>query len=182
GLLEAARVAGVERAVVTSSGSTVGPSANGTPATETSWARTAHRSAYHQSKLEQERAALAARVPTVLVLPTSPVGPGDRKPTPTGRLVLDFARGRIPARPGGSGGLNLVAVEDVASAHVAALQLGNPRERYLLGGENLSFDQVWELLSEVTGRPAPTMRLPFAAALAVGYVDEVRCRILPKAT
>lgn len=181
-LLEAARVAGVERAVVTSSGSTVGPAANGTPATETAFPRSTHRSAYHHSKLEQERAALAARVPTVLVLPTSPVGPGDWKPTPTGRLVLDFARGRIPARPSGSGGLNLVAVEDVAAAHVAALQLGNPRERYLIGGENLSFDQVWDLLSEVTGRPAPTLRLPFAAALAAGYMDELRCRILTKAT
>ena len=181
-LLEAARIAGVERAVVTSSSSTVGPAANGTPATETTFPRNSHRSAYHHSKLEQERAALAARVPTVLVLPTSPVGPGDWKPTPTGRLVLDFARGRIPARPSGSGGLNLVAVEDVAAAHVAALQLGNPRERYLIGGENLSFDQVWDLLSEVTGRPAPTLRLPFAAALAAGYVDELRCRILAKAT
>ena len=181
-LLEAARIAGVERAVVTSSGSTVGPAANGTPATETTWSQSAHRSAYHRSKLEQERAALAARVPTVLLLPTSPVGPGDWKPTPTGRLVLDFARGKIPARPGGGGGLNLVAVEDVASAHVAALSLGNPRERYLIGGENLSFDQVWDLLSEVTGRPAPRIRLPFAAAVVAGYVDELRCRIVPKAT
>ena len=181
-LLEAARVAGVERAVVTSSGSTVGPAADGRPATETAGPRSMDRSAYHHSKLEQERAALAARVPTVLVLPTSPVGPGDWKPTPTGRLILDFARGRIPARPSGNGGLNLVAVEDVASAHVAALQLGNPRERYLVGGENLSFDEVWDLLSAVTGRPAPAVRLPFAAALAAGYIDELRCRVLAGAT
>ncbi|HEV2879572.1 MAG TPA: NAD-dependent epimerase/dehydratase family protein [Candidatus Eremiobacteraceae bacterium] len=177
GLLEAARVAGVERAVVTSSGSTVGPASNGTPATESGWSLSAHRSAYHHSKLEQERAALAARVPTVLVLPTSPVGPGDWKPTPTGRLVLDFARGRIPARPSGAGGINLVAVEDVARAHVAALRLGTARERYLVGGENLTFDEVWDLLAAATGRPAPRLRLPFAVALAAGFVDELRCRV-----
>ncbi len=176
GVLEAARIAGVQRAVVTSSGSTVGPAKNGLPATEKTHALNARGSAYHRSKLEQERAALAARVPVVLILPSAPVGPGDWKPTPTGRLVLDFARGRIPARPEG-GGLNLVAVEDVASAHVAALRHGTPRERYLIGGENLSFDQLWELLSDVTGRRAPTLRLPHVAALTAGMLDELRCRI-----
>lgn len=177
-VLEAARIAGVERAVVTSSGSTVGSAKNGIAATENAHAVNLHRSAYHRSKLEQERAALAARVPVVLILPTAPVGPGDWKPTPTGRLVLDFARGRIPARPSG-GGLNLVAVEDVASAHVAALRRGATRERYLVGGENLSFDQLWELLSDVTGRRAPTLRLPHVAALTAGLLDELRCRIVP---
>ena len=181
GLLEAARIAGVERAVVTSSSATVGPSRNGTPATEADAAEPAHGSAYHQSKIEQERAALAARVPAVLVLPTAPVGPGDHKPTPTGRLVLDFARGRIPARPPGHGGLNLVAVEDVARAHVSALERGRPRERYIAGGENLSFDELWELLASVTGRPAPSLRAPYALTLAAAYVDEVRCRVLPDA-
>jgi dihydroflavonol-4-reductase len=176
GLLEAARVAGVERAVVTSSSSTVGPARNGTPADESMIAHEAGASTYHRSKLEQERVALAARVPAVLVLPTAPVGPRDAKPTPTGRLVLDFARGRIPARPA-AGGLNLVAVEDVAKAHVAALRVGKPRERYIIGGENLLFDEVWELLSEVTGRPAPKLRVPFALTLAAGYADEVRCRL-----
>lgn len=178
-VLEAARVAGVQRAVVTSSGSTVGPAKNGIAATEKMHAFDAGGSAYHRSKLEQERAALAARVPVVLLLPSAPVGPGDWKPTPTGRLVLDFARGRIPARPSG-GGLNLVAVEDVASAHVAALRHGTPRERYLIGGENLSFDQLWELLAEVTGRRAPTFRLPHVVALTAGVLDELRCRIVPR--
>jgi dihydroflavonol-4-reductase len=177
-VLEAARIAGVERAVVTSSGSTVGPATNGQAVTESSYAAEEGKSAYHRSKLQQERAALAARVPVVLVLPTTPVGPGDWKPTPTGRLVLDFARGRIPARPAG-GGLNLVAVEDVGAAHVAALRRGAPRERYLIGGENLSFDQLWELLAEVTGRRAPAWRLPHGAALAAGVLDELRCRIFP---
>ncbi len=178
GLLEAARVAGVERAVVTSSGSTVGPARRGVAATENDYAAASGTSAYHHSKLEQERAAVAARVPVVLVLPTTPVGPGDWKPTPTGRVVLDFARGRIPARPSG-GGLNLVDVEDVAWAHVAALQRGTPRERYLVGGENVSFDRFWELLSEVTGRPAPALRLPHAVALTAGTLDELRCLVIP---
>ena len=179
-LLEAARVAGVERAVVTSSGSTVGAAAQGKAATENAYAIDDHGSAYHRSKLFQERAALAARVPVVLLLPTTPVGPGDWKPTPTGRLVLDFARGHIHARPDG-GGLNLVAVEDVAAAHVAALRLGKPRERYLIGGENLSFDQLWDLLSDVTGRRAPKLRLPHLVALSAGLADELRCRVFPSA-
>jgi dihydroflavonol-4-reductase len=178
GVLEAARVAGIERAVVTSSSATVGPQKNGSPATESSYDLGHNASGYHRSKLEQERAALAARMPVVLVLPTAPVGPGDWKPTPTGRVVLDFARGKIFARPDG-GGLNLVAVEDVAAAHVAALQHGTPRERYLIGGENLSFDRVWELLSDVTGRPMPALRLPHSVALAAGVLDELRCRIAP---
>ena len=75
--------------------------------------------------------------------------------------------------------MNLVAVEDVASAHVAALRRGTLRERYLIGGENLSFDQLWELLSDVTGRRAPTLRLPYIAALTAGVLDELRCRIVP---
>jgi dihydroflavonol-4-reductase len=193
GLLEAARIAGIERAVVTSSAGTVGeaslPGGHRRPgvelgpdehaATEVDGAAGAH-SAYHRSKIEQERAALAARVPAVLVLPTATVGPGDWKPTPTGQLVLDFARGRIFAAPPG-GGLNMVAVEDVARAHVLALERGRPRERYLIGGENLGFDAVWQLLAEVTGRPAPRWRVPVRLALLAGAADELRCRLRPAA-
>ncbi len=179
-MLEAARIAGIERAVVTSSSATVGPARNGKPATEADMAPPAHGSAYHLSKLEQERAAIAARVPVVLLLPTAPVGPGDWKPTPTGRLVLDFARGRMMARPS-AGGLNLVAVEDIARAHVAALERGGASERYLAGGENLSFDEVWDMLAEVTGRPAPRWRVPHGVALSAAYVDEMRCRLQPRA-
>jgi dihydroflavonol-4-reductase len=175
-MLEAARIAGIERAVVTSSSATVGPARDGKPATEADMAPASHGSAYHLSKLEQERAAIAARVPVVLLLPTAPVGPGDWKPTPTGRLVLDFARGRMMARPS-AGGLNLVAVEDIARAHVAALERGGVSERYLAGGENLSFDEVWEMLAEVTGRPAPRWRVPHSVALSAAYVDEMRCRL-----
>jgi dihydroflavonol-4-reductase len=178
GLLEAARLAGVERAVVTSSSAAVGPAPAGRPATEADWETGAEASAYHGSKVEQERAALAAQLPVVRVLPTAPVGPGDWKPTPTGALVLDFLRGRMRARPPAGGGMNLVPVTDVARGHVLALERGRAGERYLLGGENLEMDGVWELLARACGRPAPRPRVPYAAALALAWADELRCRAL----
>jgi dihydroflavonol-4-reductase len=160
-LLCAADVAGVERAVLTSSSGTLGHANSG----------------YHRSKLDQERIAFGGRVPLVALLPCAPVGPGDHKPTPTGKLVLDFARGKIVAKSPGDGGMNLVAVEDVASAHVAALHRGHPGERYVIGGENLRMDEVWAMLAEVTGKPMPAWRAPYALALAAAYADELRCRV-----
>ncbi len=160
-LMLAAHVGGVERAVLTSSSATDGHAHTG----------------YHRSKLEQERVAFAGRVPMIALLPTAPVGPGDAKPTPTGRLVLDFARGKIVALAPGHGGMNLVAVEDVARAHVAALERGKINERYVLGGENLGMDEIWKLLAEVTGKALPAWRAPYGLALAASYVDELRCRI-----
>jgi dihydroflavonol-4-reductase len=174
-LLEAARIAGVERAVVTSSSATVGPAHDGRPATEEDWARE-EGSGYHASKVRQERVALAARVPVVLLLPTMPVGPNDWKPTPTGKMIVDFMRGRIVASLGG--GLNVVPVEDVAQAHVAALERGRDRERYLLGGENVTLDELWGELAQACGRAAPTRRMPYLAALSVGWADELRCRVV----
>jgi dihydroflavonol-4-reductase len=159
GLMLAAHLAGVERAVLTSSSATLGHA----------------RSGYHRSKLEQERAAFASRAPVLALLPTAPIGPGDWKPTPTGKLVLDFLRGRIVAKAPGTGGMNLVAVEDVARAHVAALTSGRVGERYVIGGENLSLDRIWEMLSQATGKPLPRRRAPYALALAAGYADELRC-------
>jgi dihydroflavonol-4-reductase len=175
GLLEAAHLAGIERAVVTSSSSTVGPSHGGRPATEDDWDVEADSSAYHRSKLQQARVALAAQVPVVLVLPTAPVGPGDWKPTPTGKMIVDFMRGRIFATLGG--GLNVVAVEDVAKAHVLALQYGRPRERYLVGGENFSLSELWERLAQICGRKAPTMRIPYRLVFTLGWADELRCQL-----
>jgi len=181
GLAESARIAGVERIIVTSSSATVGPARNGRLPTEDDWAiADGRRSTYHRSKIDQERAALAGRVPAVILLPTAPIGPGDWKPTPTGRLVLDFARGRIFAGPP-DGGLNLVPVEDVARAHVLALERGRLGERYLIGGENLSLHEVWELLGAVTGRRVPRWRVPYVVAFGVGLADEIRCRVQPGA-
>jgi dihydroflavonol-4-reductase len=187
GLMAAADLAGVERAVLTSSSAAIGPARNGMPADESCYphdgAATGNsKSDYHHSKLEQERAAFAGRVPVVAVLPTAPVGSGDWKPTPTGKMIVDFMSGRIRAKAPGCGGLNFVAVEDVARAHVSALQNGRTGERYVIGGENLSMDRVWEMLAEVTSKPLPRWRAPYALALAAAYVDEVRCRLQPEST
>jgi dihydroflavonol-4-reductase len=160
-LMLAAELAGVERGVLTSSSATLGHAQSG----------------YHRSKLDQERAAFASRVPVIALLPTAPVGPGDWKPTPTGKLVLDFARGKIVTKAPGTGGMNLVAVEDVARAHVAALHRGKIGERYAIGGENLSMDEIWQRLAEVTGRAMPKLRVPYALVLGASYCDEFRCRI-----
>ncbi len=168
GLLEAARIAGVERAVVTSSSATLHEHAQSGSA-----------SAYHRSKVEQERAALAARVPAVVVLPTAPMGPGDAKPTPTGRLVRDFTLGKIGVAPP-RGGMNVVAVEEVARAHVAALERGKPRRRYVVGGENLTFDEIWALLARATGRRNPRVRVPYPVMFVAGCIDEMRCRYVQK--
>jgi dihydroflavonol-4-reductase len=179
GILEAARLAGVERAVVTSSSATVGPARNGRAATEDDRADISGRSAYHDSKIAAERAALAARLPAVLLLPTAPVGARDWKPTPTGAALLAFLRGRVLASVGG--GMNVVAVEDVARAHVAALEHGEPRRRYLVAGENLTFDELWRRLGSISGRRAPRRHLPHAVALLAALVDEARCRVRPGA-
>jgi dihydroflavonol-4-reductase len=176
GLVEAARVAGAERVVLTSSSATLGASADGRSHNEADYAPEGHSAGYHHSKLEQERAAFAGRVPVVALLPTAPVGPGDWKPTPTGQMILEFARGKMFAKPP-SGGLNLVPVEDVARAHVTALKNGTPGERYILGGENLLLDDLWRMLSDVTAKPVPRMRVPYALILAIAYADEARCRM-----
>jgi dihydroflavonol-4-reductase len=173
GLLEAARIAGVEKAVVTSSSAAVGPAGEGQPATEADHPPVAHTYDYHGSKAEEEVVALAARLPVVLVLPTAPVGPGDRGPTPTGRIVLDFLCGRMRATV--RGGMNLVPVEDVARGHVLALERGWPGQRYLLGGEDLTFDEIWGLLARVSGRRAPRCHLPHALVMAMAHLDELRC-------
>jgi dihydroflavonol-4-reductase len=174
GLLEAARVAGVEKAVVTSSSAAVGPARDGRPATELDHPAPGHHGGYHGSKVEQEAVALAARVPVVLVLPTAPVGPGDAKPTPTGGIILDFLRGRMPATV--RGGMNLVPVEDVARGHVLALEKGWPGDRYLLGGENLTMDDIFAKLSAASGRRPPRVHLPHRLVLSLAWLDELRCR------
>jgi dihydroflavonol-4-reductase len=175
-LVEAARIAGVERVVLTSSSATLGACDSERPRDENDWATEGAASSYHHSKLEQERAAFAGRVPVVALLPTAPVGPGDWKPTPTGRMVVDFARGKMLVKPP-RGGLNLVPVDDVARAHVTALTRGRTGERYILGGENLLLDDVWKLLAELTGKPMPKYRLPHALLMTAGCIDELRCRL-----
>jgi dihydroflavonol-4-reductase len=178
-LLEAARLAGVEKAVVTSSSAAVGPLRGGRLATESDWAEVHWAHGYHASKVLQERAALRANLPVVTVLPTAPIGPRDARPTPTGQIIVDVMRGRMPAFLDGA--MNLVAVEDVGRAHVLALERGRPMERYLVGGSNLSQAEVMELFARHAGTSPPAWRMPYPVALAAAWVDEARCLLWPSA-
>ena len=176
GLLEAARLAGVERAVVTSSSGVVGPARDGRQATEEDFAPP-HRSAgsglrYHDSKVEQEWAVWASRLPALEVLPTAPVGPGDATPTPTGRMVLDALAGRMVVTV--RGGMNLVPVEDVARGHVLALERGRPGERYLLAGEDWELDRIFSFLAALGGHRPPRLHLPHRLIMTLGRMDDAR--------
>ncbi len=172
-LLEAARRAGVARFVYTSTVATMAVTRNGAlpdEATATSLAEMVGE--YKRSKWLAEQEALraaAAGLPVIIVNPTTPVGPGDAKPTPTGRILVDFLNGRMPAYV--DTGLNFVPVEDAAAGHLLAAEHGRAGERYILGGENLTLKAVLDMLSRISGRTAPRVRLPHAVALAAGYAD-----------
>jgi len=183
-LLEAAAREGVSRIVYTSTVATIAVSQptgphealpdESTPATVDQMI--GH---YKRSKFlaEQEaKKAAAAGLPVVIVNPTTPVGPGDWKPTPTGRIIVDFLNGKMPTYV--DTGLNLVAVEDVAAGHLLAAVQGRPGERYLLGGRNMTLKQILQALAKITGRAAPRVRLPHAVALAAGYADEWFSRLV----
>src|SRR5204863_8668127 len=117
---------------------------------------------YKRSKLlaEQEVLGAANDIPIVVVNPTAPVGPGDWKPTPTGRIIVDFMRGRMFAYV--KAGLNLVPVEDVAAGHHLAAERGEIGRTYILGGVNLQLKEIFDALAAITGRPAPSIRIPRA--------------------
>lgn len=172
-LLRAAGEAGVERVVYTSTVGTIGIPSDGAPGDEDSPvsidAMTGH---YKRSKFEAEQVALElARegLPVVIVNPTAPVGEADLKPTPTGRIVLDFLLGRMPAYM--DAGLNLVDARDVARGHLLAAERGVPGQRYILGSRNMTLREILEALAQLTGRPAPTLRLPYAAAWLIGALE-----------
>jgi len=180
-LLEAAGRAAVRRFVFTSTAGTCGP-VPGRPATEDDtpprWELCV---AYKRSKLEAEQ--LARGVGAIVVNPTAPIGDGDRKPTPTGRMVANVAAGRIRAYVGTTG-LNVVDVRDVARGHALALEHGRAGERYLLGGVNLPLGELFAAIADLAGRSRPRLRVPYAVAVAAagaGLVnrDEVRLARLP---
>ena len=133
---------------------------------------------YKQSKFEAEQEALRLAqppplgegLPVVVVNPTAPVGPWDVKPTPTGKIVLDFMRGRIPAYL--ATGLNLVDVADVSAGHILALEQGRIGQRYILGNRNVTLKEMFGMLSRITGRPAPRVRLPYWLVVGAGYVEQ----------
>jgi dihydroflavonol-4-reductase len=173
-LLRLAREANVRRVVYTSSVATMGFKADGTVVDEaTPVSLDDMIGHYKRSKFlgEQEAISAARDGQQVMVLnPTTPIGAGDVKPTPTGRIVVDFLKNNFPAYM--DTGLNLVDVAEVARTHVAALECGTPGERYILGGENLTLKQMLDRMSGLTGIPSPTMRVPHAVAMAFAVFDE----------
>jgi dihydroflavonol-4-reductase len=179
-LLEAARQAGVERVVYTSTVGTLDFSKNGRPASEDDVANPATLAGhYKKSKFLAEQVALRfARqgFPVVIVNPSAPVGEGDRKPTETGKMILDFLNRKMPAYI--DTGLSLVDVRDVAEGHLAALRRGQPGQRYILGGRNMSFREILETLGRISNLPAPSIRMPYAVALCAGMVDSWMARLL----
>jgi dihydroflavonol-4-reductase len=187
-LLEAARKQGVRRVVYTSSVATVGFTSNGHVADEDSPVSLADMIGhYKRSKFMAEQVAFeAARsgVDVVVVNPTTPVGERDVKPTPTGRIVLDFLKRKFPAYV--ETGLNLVDATECAHGHIQAFEKGRSGERYILGGENLKLKQILDRLAAITGLKSPTVKLPYVFAFATGVVDEmVTGRLLrrePRAT
>ena len=174
-LLAAARKARVRRVVYTSSVATMGFRSNGHPADEESPVSLADMiGPYKRSKYMAEQLALEAGragQDVVVVNPSTPVGEMDIKPTPTGRIVLDFLKKKFPAYV--DTGLNLVDVAECARGHVLALEKGKSGERYILGGENLTLKQLLDSLAAITGLPSPRIRLPHFVALGAAVVDEV---------
>ena len=190
-LLEAARKQGVRRVVYTSSVATMGftsGSNNGNVADEQSPVGIADMIGhYKRSKFMAEQVANDAAksgIDVVIVNPTTPIGERDVKPTPTGRIVVDFLKRKFPAYV--ETGLNLVDATECARGHVQALEKGRSGERYILGGENLTLKQILDRLAAITSLPSPTVKLPYIFALAAGVVDEmVTGRLLgrePRAT
>jgi dihydroflavonol-4-reductase len=179
-VMTAARNAGVERIVYTSSVATLALGKDGRPADETR-PLTKHEAigAYKRSKVAAERHVegmiASGRLPAVIVNPSTPVGPRDVRPTPTGRIIIEAASGRMPAFV--DTGLNLVHVDDVAAGHVAALERGRIGERYILGGENLSLADLLARIACLTGRRAPELRLPRALIYPLAFAAECIARV-----
>jgi dihydroflavonol-4-reductase len=173
-LLLAAQRAGVDKIVYTSSVATLRLVGDGTIADETSIATLADMIGhYKRSKFlgEQEAIRAARAGQHVMILnPTTPIGPGDAKPTPTGRIIVDFLNRNFPAYV--ETGLNLVDVTEVARMHRAALDHGTPGERYILGGENLTLKQILDRMSAITGLPSPSRKVPHAVAMAFAFFEE----------
>ncbi len=173
-LLRIAREEGVGRVVYTSSVATMGFLSNGRPCDEATPVSLANMIGhYKRSKYlaEQEAIAAARAGQQVIILnPTTPIGSGDIKPTPTGRIIVDFLKRKFPAYM--NTGLNLVDVDEVARTHVKALTAGQSGERYILGGENLTLKQLLDKMSAITGLPSPTVRVPHSVAMMFALWDQ----------
>jgi dihydroflavonol-4-reductase len=181
-VLEAAGESGVQRIVHTSSIASLGIPRDGTsgdeatPVTLKDMIGFYKRSKYLAEEVVRE--FVRQGLPVVIVNPAAPVGVGDHKPTQTGKLIVDYLNGRMPAYV--ETGLTIVDVDDVAEGHLLAMRKGKIGERYILGGENLSLKQVLDLLSEVSGLPPVQMRIPRAVALTWAYLDTGMARLDPR--
>jgi dihydroflavonol-4-reductase len=173
-LLEAARDVRIERTVYCSTIGAIGlPPGGGLGTEETPVSLDQMAGHYKRSKYLAEQEVLKlgkAGLPVVIVNPSAPVGAGDVKPTPTGQVIVDFMRGRMPAYI--ETGMNIVDVDDVATGHLLAMQKGRQGERYILGCKNLMLREVFEILSKLTGVKAPTIKLPRLAILPLAYVNQ----------
>jgi len=173
-LLEAAAAKGVSRVVYTSTVGTLGNSGDGTPGTEDTPVHLEEMVGhYKRSKFLAEAVALDfARqgLPLVVVNPSTPVGPWDSRPTPTGQMIVDFLKRGMPAFL--ETGLNLIHVRDVARGHLLAEAKGQVGEKYILGNVNLSLSRIFQILAELTGLPAPSVKLPYWPVLGLAYLDE----------
>jgi len=173
-VLDAARRGGVQRIVYTSSVATIGIPGDGTPGDEQTPSSLSNMIGhYKRSKfLAEEVVREAARegLSVVIVSPSTPVGPGDLKPTPTGQLVLDAAAGRMPAYV--DTGLNIVHVDDVANGHLLAYERGKAGERYILGGQDMSLREILATIANLVGRTPPRVRLPYGVVLPMAYLAE----------
>jgi dihydroflavonol-4-reductase len=187
-ILEAARKNGVKSVVYTSSVATIGFTGNGRSADEDSPVSLADMIGhYKRSKFMAEQIALEAGrsgLRVITVNPTTPIGENDVKPTPTGRIVVDFLKGKFPAYV--ETGLNLVDAHECALGHIAALEKGKSGERYILGGQNLTLKQILDKLGAISGLPSPKIKVPYFVAYLAGAFDQtITGRLLggePRAT
>jgi len=174
-ILNAALKNNVQKVVYTSTESTIGIARKGQPGTEEMEVNPADLAGdYKKSKYIAEKVALGmcrGGLPVVIVNPTMPVGPFDIKPTPTGKLIVDFLNGKMPAYV--NTGLNVIDVEDVARGHILALEKGRIGERYILGNENLTLREILAILGRISGLDAPRLRIPISLALVLAYADQL---------
>jgi dihydroflavonol-4-reductase len=179
-VMEAAAEAGVPRIVYTSSVATLGLAEAGNAANEDTPATSADMiGPYKQSKFEAEavvRAMVAEHgLRAVIVHPSTPVGPWDRRPTPTGQIIVEAATGHMPAYV--DTGLNVVHVDDVATGHLLALEHGKPGERFILGGENLALKEILTEIARISGRPAPRFQVPHNVVMPIAAMAEMWSRL-----
>jgi dihydroflavonol-4-reductase len=177
-LLDAARRAGVEQFIYTSTVATIAVDRSELPNEFTDAKLNEMVGHYKRSKWMAEKEALSAAkagLPVIVAMPTTPVGPWDWKPTPTGKIILDFLNGKMPGYV--ETGLNFVGVEECAAGHLLVAEKGKVGERYLLGGENLTLKQMLDTLAKITGLSAPKLKIPHGVALGVAYANTVFSRL-----